>query len=138
MSLSPTIQTRHESPVAFTETETSRSAIATNTTRLRSWAAVRGFELSGAPYLWREDGRLLVGVPTRRMSDPHPETGVRASVCPAGTVAIAEPVSLDTFLSDPAAAVQVPGDGRLDLPRAEFHLDSQTLNEGTLVVPIRI
>lgn len=117
---------------AFTPTGISEAA-----TRLRSWALIKGEQLTGLPFL-RISGELHceVHIPVAGKVRPHPETGVSLEIGEGGPAVALRTVSFDEIR---AVMRELTGEIAVDHGIAgpvEFHPASAEFRHGTLAWPV--
>jgi hypothetical protein len=104
-------------------------------TRLRSWAATRGYLSRGRPFFVLDGSDTCrVFVPIDEEADPHPETGIVVGRHPDSAVACT------STMTRRAAEAALPGlldvIGGLAAGPAEFHAGKDGFGDGTLQVPV--
>ena len=115
----------------------SNTAIHEATTRLRSWALIRGEQIVGLPYL-RMLGPLSceVHVPVAGRVSPHPDTGIETDVRPETRGVGVRVVRFDEVR---AVARALSGETSADCGLAgpvEFHPATADFSHGTLLWPV--
>jgi len=68
------------------------SELTENAQRLRSWAAILGVPVAGAPFVTLRGTSAQVHLPVGEEYMPHPDTGIRLDAAPAGLTAVASTV----------------------------------------------
>jgi hypothetical protein len=106
-------------------------------TRLRSWALIRGEQLTGLPFL-RISGELHceVHIPVAGKVHPHPETGVSMEIGDGGPAVAVRMVRFDELR---AVLRELTGEIAVDCGIAgpvEFHPSSAEFLHGTVVWPV--
>lgn len=106
-------------------------------TRLRSWALIRGEQLTGLPFL-RISGELHceVHIPVAGKVIPHPETGVSMEIGDGGPAVAVRMVRFDELR---AVLRELTGEIAVDCGIAgpvEFHPSSAEFTHGTVVWPV--
>ncbi len=117
------------------EAEFTSRALDEAATRLRSWAATRGFPTRGRPFVVLDGAQTCrVFVAIDDAADPHPETGVTAERRPAGAVVATSNMTRRQAEDVLPGVLDLIGDLASGPP--EFHASKEGFGEGTLHVPV--
>lgn len=134
MSFETTYSEREALPAVGRRADPTLGAIAEETTKLRSWAAIRGVRLAGQPFVRISGDEVTVNVPTVAPADTNRETGVFPGDLPGGRVVSVTGVPFDNLFAVADALREDLGRGP-GLP-VEFHPGSEGFGAGTVTVPI--
>lgn len=118
-----------------TEAQFTSRALDEAATRLRSWAATRGYLVRGRPFVILDGSETCrVSVPVDDAADPHPETGITAEQRPAG--AVAGTASMTRRQAENVLPGLLDLIANLATGPPEFHAGKEGFGEGTLQIPV--